>query len=135
MHVGRAVALPFFYEGERMEYLVQLLIILGFTFAGEALSRLIPLPIPAAVYELVLLFLGLRTGLVKTEKIQTVGNWLIAIMGIFFVAPVVNLMDSWAAVKETLVPVLVIVVVSTVAVFAAAGILTQRLGKKGDTHD
>ena len=84
---------------------------------------------------LVLLFLGLRTGLVKTEKIQTVGNWLIAIMGIFFVAPVVNLMDSWAAVKETLVPVLVIVVVSTVAVFAAAGILTQRLGKKGDTHD
>lgn len=118
-----------------MEYLVQLLIILGFTFAGEALSRLIPLPIPAAVYGLVLLFLGLRTGLVKIEKIQTVGNWLIAIMGVFFVAPVVNLMDSWAAVKAVLVPVLVIVVVSTVAVFAVSGLLTQRLGKKGGAHD
>ena len=118
-----------------MEYLVQLLIILGFTFAGEGLSRLIPLPVPAAVYGLVLLFLGLRTGLVKTEKIQTVGNWLIAIMGIFFVAPVVNLMDSWAAVKDTLVLVLAIVLVSTVAVFAVSGRLTQWLGKKGGSHD
>ena len=59
-----------------MEYLLQLLIILGFTFAGEALNRLIPLPVPAAVYGLVLLFLALSTGLVKVEKIKTVGNWL-----------------------------------------------------------
>ena len=118
-----------------MEYLAQLLIILGFTFAGEACSRLIPLPIPAAVYGLVLLFLGLRVGIVKAEKIKTVGNWLIAIMGIFFVAPVVNLLDSWSAVKDVLLPVLVIVLASTVAVFAVAGILTQRLGKKGGKHD
>ena len=118
-----------------MEYVVQLLIILGFTFAGEVLSRVIPLPVPAAVYGLVLLFLALRTGLVKVEKIKTVGNWLIAIMGVFFVAPVVNLMDSWAAVKDTLVPVIVTVLVSTVAVFAAAGTLTQWLGKTGGRHD
>lgn len=118
-----------------MEYVVQLLIILAFTFAGEVLSRVIPLPVPAAVYGLVLLFLALRTGLVKVEKIKTVGNWLIAIMGVFFVAPVVNLMDSWAAVKDTLVPVIVTVLVSTVAVFAAAGTLTQWLGKKGGRHD
>ena len=133
--MGRATALPIFHEGETMEYLVQLLIILGFTFTGELLSRLIPLPVPAAVYGLVLLFLALQAGLVKVEKIQTVGNWLIAIMGVFFVAPVVNLMDSWAAVKDTLVPVTVIVLVSTVAVFAAAGCLTQWLGKKGGAHD
>lgn len=118
-----------------MEYLAQLLIILGFTFAGEALNRLIPLPIPAAVYGLVLLFLGLSTGLVKVEKIKTVSNWLIGIMGIFFVAPVVNLLDSWAAIKDALLPVLVIVVLSTVAVFAAAGIVTQWLRRKGGRHD
>ena len=117
-----------------MEYIVQLLIILGFTFAGEALNRVIPLPIPAAVYGLVLLFVGLRTGLVKVEKIKTVGNWLITIMGVFFVAPVVNLLDSWAAVKDMLLPVLVIVVLSTVAVFAVSGRLTQWLGKKGGHH-
>lgn len=118
-----------------MEYLLQLLIILGFTFAGEVLNRLIPLPIPAAVYGLVLLFLALCAGVVKVEKIKTVGNWLIGIMGIFFVAPVVNLLDSWAVVKEVLLPVLFIVVISTVAVFAVSGLITQRLRRKGDSHD
>lgn len=118
-----------------MEYLLQLLIILGFTFAGEALNRLIPLPIPAAVYGLVLLFLALSTGLVKVEKIKTVGNWLIGIMGIFFVAPVVNLLDCWASIKGALLPVLLIVVASTVAVFGVAGFVTQWLRRKGGSHD
>ena len=118
-----------------MEYLLQLLMILGFTFAGETLSRLIPLPIPAAVYGLVLLFLSLCAGLVKVEKVKTVGNWLIGIMGIFFVAPVVNLLDSWAAVREALLPVLFIVIVSTVVVFAVAGGITQWLRRKGGSHD
>lgn len=118
-----------------MEYLLQLLIILGFTFAGEALSLLIPLPVPAAVYGLVLLFVALCTGLVKVERVKTVGNWLIGIMGIFFVAPVVNLLDSWASVKDALLPVLVTVVISTVAVFAVAGGITQWLRGKGGSHD
>ena len=37
-------------------YLKQSAILFGFTLLGEALHRLLPLPIPAAVYGLVLLF-------------------------------------------------------------------------------
>ena len=118
-----------------MEYLLQLLTILGFTFAGELCSRLIPLPIPAAVYGLVLLFLALATGLVKVEKVRAVGNWLIGIMGVFFVAPVVNLLDSWETVRRVLLPVLGIVILSTVIVFAVAGKVTQWLRRKGGSHD
>ena len=40
-----------------MKYLSQFLIILGFTFLGEALQRIVPLSIPASIYGLVLLFL------------------------------------------------------------------------------
>ena len=47
-----------------MKYLSQFLIILGFTLAGEALQRLIPLPIPASVYGIVLLFGSLCLGVV-----------------------------------------------------------------------
>ena len=118
-----------------MEYLVQLLIILGFSFAGEACSRLIPLPVPAAVYGLVLQFLALITGVVKVEKVRAVGNWLIGIMGVFFVAPVVNLLDSWETVRRVLLPVLVIVLLATVFVFAVAGKVTQWLRRKGGSHD
>ena len=48
-----------------MKYLSQFLIILGFTLAGEALQRILPLPIPASVYGLVLLFAALCLGIVN----------------------------------------------------------------------
>ena len=118
-----------------MKYLYQFLIIICFTFLGEALNLLIPLPIPAAVYGLVLLFLALAAGVVKVEKVRGAGNWLIGIMGVFFVAPVVNLLDSWETVRRVLLPVLVIVVLSTVIVFAVAGKVTQWLRRKGGSHD
>ena len=118
-----------------MKYLKQIVYILLFTLMGQVLERVVPFPIPGAIYGLVLLFLALCTGLVKVERIKTVGNWLIGIMGIFFVAPVVNLLDSWAAVKDMLLPVLCITIVSTVAVFGAAGLVTQWLRRKGGSHD
>ena len=78
-----------------MKYLYQFAIIVGFTFWGEALNLLIPLPIPAAVYGLVLLFLALQLRIVKLEHIKTAGDWMIGIMGILFVAPTVNILGCW----------------------------------------
>ena len=45
-----------------MKYVKQLLIILAFTLVGEVLARVIPFPIPAAIYGFVLLFVALCTG-------------------------------------------------------------------------
>lgn len=119
-----------------MDYLYSFFIILGASLAGETLCRLLPLPVPAAVYGLVLLFAALQLGLVKVERIRTAGNWLIGIMGLLFVSPVVNLLDSWDLVKDRLLPVAVIVGLSTLAVFGAAGRLTQWLRRKGGKpHD
>ncbi|MBQ7506493.1 MAG: CidA/LrgA family protein, partial [Lachnospiraceae bacterium] len=42
-----------------MKYLCQAGIIFLFAFLGEALERLIPFPIPAAIWGLMLLFLAL----------------------------------------------------------------------------
>lgn len=115
-----------------MKYLYQFLIIMCFTFLGETLNRLIPLPIPAAVYGLVLLFLALQLKLVKLEQIKTAGDWLIGIMGILFVAPTVNLIGSWEQIAPYLIPITVIVVGSTVVVFGVSGIVTQWLTRKED---
>ena len=52
-----------------MKYIKQLLIILAFSFLGEALQAVIPLPIPAAIYGLVLLLIALCTGLLKPAHI------------------------------------------------------------------
>ena len=117
-----------------MKYLYQFAIIVGFTFLGETLNRLIPLPIPAAVYGLVLLFLALQLRIVKLDHIKTAGDWMIGIMGILFVAPTVNILGCWDKIAPYLLPVTVIVLTSTVVVFGVAGLVTKLLTRK-EEHD
>ena len=63
-----------------MKYLKQFTIILGICLLGELVRFLLPLPIPASVYGLVLMLLALMTGAVKLEQVETVADFLIGIM-------------------------------------------------------
>ena len=72
-----------------MKYITQLLYILLFSGLGELLEKVIPLPIPAAIYGLILLLIALCTGLLKEEKVADAADFLIAIMPVLFVAPAV----------------------------------------------
>ena len=114
-----------------MKYIKQLFIILAFTLAGEVLARVIPFPIPAAIYGFVLLFLALCTGALKTEQIDETAKLLISCLGLFFVAPAVNILAYMDIIKPALVPICVIILTSTFVVFIVAGLVTQALRKKG----
>ena len=114
-----------------MKYLSQFCIILGFTMAGEALQRLIPLPIPASVYGLLLLFAALCCGLVKLEQVKETAGFLTSILPILFVSPAVGIVDDWGLIRDDLVPILLLLVGSTVVTFGISGRLAQRLLKKG----
>ena len=113
-----------------MKYLSQFLIIMGFTVAGEALQRLIPLPIPAAVYGLLLLFAALCAGLVKTEQVREVGGFLTSILPLLFVSPTVGLAEQWELISPKLLPILLLIAASMVLTFGVSGVVTQRLGRK-----
>ena len=118
-----------------MKYLKQLLIILAFSLAGEALQTLIPLPIPAAIYGIVLLLIALCTGVLKAQAISDTAHFLIGIMPLLFVAPAVNILKNWGVIAPNLVPICVVMVVSTFVVFLVSGIVTQLLVKKeGDRN-
>ena len=115
-----------------MKYIKQLLIILLFTALGELLAYILPLPIPAAIYGLLLLFLALCFGAVKPEKISETAHFLIGAMPILFVAPTVSILSYWGIIAPNLVPIIVIVVVTTFLVFAVSGLVTKALlPKKG----
>ena len=60
-----------------MKYIKQFGIILAVTFAGEVLKYMIPLPVPASIYGLLLLFLLLTFRLVKLEQVKEAGLFLI----------------------------------------------------------
>lgn len=115
-----------------MAYLYQFVIIAAFSWLGELLSRVVPVTVPAAVWGMILLFAALQTGLVKLRWVEKAGGFLLDILPILFVSPVVNLIACWEPVSRVLVPVTVIVLVSTVVVFLVSGLVTQwlRRGKQ-----
>ena len=116
-----------------MKYLPQFLYILLFTLLGEVLQAVIPLPIPAAIYGLVLLLIALSTGLLKEEKVADASNFLISIMPILYIPACVRILEYWGVISQNLAAILTVCVVSTVLVFAVSGWVTQWMlkGKEG----
>lgn len=117
-----------------MKYLRQLLIILIFSFAGEVMHYLVPIQIPASIYGLVLLFIGLMTGLIQLSQVQETAKFLIEIMPMMFIPAGVGLLESWGVLKPILVPVILILVVSTVLVMGVSGLVTQGVMHIGKSH-
>jgi len=115
-----------------MKYLSQFCIILGFTLAGEALQRLLPLPIPGAVWGLILLFSALCLGIVKPEQVQDTSSFLISIMPILFVAPTVGIVENWNMISNQLLPIFLLLASTTFLTFGISGKIAQLIIKKGD---
>lgn len=113
-----------------MKYLKQLLIILAFTFVGEVLHLLIPLPIPASIYGLLLLFLALHTGLLRLKSVHTVGDWMISILPLLFVAPGVSILGCWDLIAPYIVPLVVVILSTTVLIFVVSGKVSQWLAER-----
>lgn len=114
-----------------MEYLTQFLIIISFTLAGEALQSLIPLPIPAAVYGLVLLFAALCLKIVKVHQVKKTGGFLASLLPLLFVATTVGIAEQWDLIAPRIVPILLLLIISTILTFAISGRITQWVIGKG----
>ena len=108
-----------------MKYIRQFLWILLFSFAGEMLKFLIPLPVPASIYGLLLLLAALLTGLLPLESVKEISKFLIEIMPLMFIPAAVGLLESWGTLSPILIPVLVTTAVSTVLVMGVSGAVTQ----------
>lgn len=114
-----------------MKYVIQFLIIIAFSFTGELLHSFIPLPIPASIYGIVLLFLALELKWIRIKDIREVSGFLIAVMPVMFIPAAVGLMDSWEALAAQWLKYVAMIVVSTFIVMAVAGYVTQILLQKG----
>ena len=112
-----------------MKYVKQLAVILLISFAGELLNALLPFPVPASIYGMVLLFVGLLTGLIRLEWVKEAGLFLVEIMPVFFIPVCVGLMDSWVNIKPFWLPLVVITCLTTVIVMVVTGRLTQLFMK------
>ena len=108
-----------------MRYVIQLFIIICFSFLGEILHEVLPFPIPASIYGIVLLFLALELKILKVAQIREVSTTLIISMPMMFVPPAVGLISSWENIKDNWAEYLLITFASTFVVMTIAGWTTQ----------
>lgn len=121
-----------------MKYVKQFSIILIISFIGEGLNYLIPLPVPASIYGLVIMLICLQTGIIPLAAVRDAGRFLVEIMPLMFIPAAVGLLESWGFIKPVWFPVIAITVISTVAVMAVTGRITQRvirMEKKDQTEE
>lgn len=115
-----------------MKYIKQICIILGICLIAEILEYLIPLPIAASIYGLVIMLAALMTKVIKLEDVENVSDFLTGNLAIMFIPATVGIMASVEEMKKMLIPLLVISVVTTFLVMSVTGWVTQAImGRDG----
>ena len=120
---------------ERMKYLRQFLIILFVSFLGEVLNYLIPLPIPASIYGILLMFLALELHIIPLSAVRETGRFLIEIMPVMFIPAAVGLLKAWGILKPNWLIYTVIMFATTFIVMILSGRITQAVIRHGKAKD
>lgn len=110
-----------------MKYLQEAVIIAAVTFAAEIIKYLIPLPIPASIYGLILLFLLLKAGALKLEQVEHVGGLLLELMPLLLVPASVSFLTVLDTLQGMLLPVLVLGLLGTCVVMLVTGRVSQAM--------
>lgn len=114
-----------------MKYLHQAVILAAVTAAAELIKYLVPLPVPASIYGLLLLFLLLKTGLLKLEQVEDVGGLLLELMPLLLVPASVSVLADLETVRTMLAPLLLAGFVGTSVVMLITGQVVQRIIRRG----
>ena len=110
-----------------MTYIRQFAVIITVCFIGEVLQKYIPLPVPASIWGLLLMFVSLRTKIFPLKAVDTTSDFILAIMPLLFVPSTVALITTGSTLKKYGIQFLIIGVVSTIVVFGVTGIVTQAI--------
>ena len=101
-----------------MKYIKQAFIIFFISFLGELLNKYIPLPVPA--------------GVVKLPDVENFGALMIEMMPLMFVPPAAGVIVHYKEVLAVIAPFTAAAIISTAAVMAATGFVTQRMMRRRD---
>ena len=113
-------------EGYCGKYIFQFARITAFCLAGEVLAAVLPLPIPASVYGLLLMVAALKTGLLKLEQVRETGLFLTGIFPLLFVPAAAGVMELGSQLIDLLLPAVLAIVPVTALVMAVTGMVAQK---------
>ena len=123
-----------------MHYLKQFTVIIAISAISELLAIFIPLPVPASIYGMSLLFLVLMTGVLKLKQVESAANLLLGIMPALFVVSGAGLITSYGQIAENFASWIAVNIGSTIVILAttsllAQGMIRRKKAKEADGND
>lgn len=118
-----------------MSTLSQVGILMLTLLIGTLLKMVIPIPVPATVYGMIILFILLRSKLVKVEKVEPVSNVLLANLAFLFVPAGVGMINEFKTLEGHLLAVIGILFVSNFLTLFVTGHVVQLIQKRGKKDD
>lgn len=118
-----------------MRYLHEAVVIAAITFAAEIIKFFVPLPVPASIYGLILLFILLKSGALKLEQVEHVGGLLLELMPLLLVPASVSFLTVLDTIQTMLLPVLVMGFIGTAAVMLVTGRVSQFFIRRRKRHE
>ena len=110
----------------KVKYIFQFARITAFCLAGEVLAVVLPLPIPASVYGLLLMVAALKTGVLKLDQVRETGLFLTGIFPLLFVPAAAGVVELGSQLIDLLLPAVLAIVPITALVMAVTGMVAQK---------
>ncbi|MBU8695529.1 antiholin-like murein hydrolase modulator LrgA [Bacillus pumilus] len=108
-------------------FLSQAFIFATVMFVSNLISMYLPIPMPASVIGLVLLFVLLTTKMVKLEQVEQLGTSLTGLISFLFVPSGISVIQSLGVMQEVGVQVVGVIIIATIMLLAATGLFSQLL--------
>ena len=115
---------------------IQVLFLHVFLFLGVALKELIPLPIPASMFGLALLFLALYFKIIKLEWVEKGASWLMAELLLFFIPSAVGIVNYDEIISLQGAEIVVLIAISTAIVMGMTALIAEKISvrKRSEQH-
>ena len=110
----------------KVKYIFQFARITAFCLVGEVLAAVLPLPIPASVYGLLLMVAALKTGVLKLDQVRETGLFLTGIFPLLFVPAAAGVVELGSQLMDLLLPAVLAIVPITALVMAVTGMVAQK---------
>jgi len=115
---------------------IQVLFLHVFLFLGAALKEVIPLPIPASMFGLFLLFLALFFKIIKLEWVEKGANWLLAELLLFFIPSAVGIVNYDEILSLQGAEIVGLIGISKIIVMGMTAVTAEKMSgrKRSEQH-
>ena len=112
-----------------MNILGELGLIFGVCLAGEGIAAILPVDFPASVIGLLLLLTLLFSGVVKTDHIRHVSEFILMNMAFFFIPSCVEFMEQVPLLQGSFLPFVGICLLTTPLIYLVTAWTVQGLAR------